>query len=66
MDDSSAKRQRKHPRRRDRHQAATATHLRKWARQQGRNLTGEFLQGVAYKLGSGAVTLLFLWWQARH
>ncbi|MEU0343943.1 hypothetical protein ABZ092_34610 [Streptomyces bobili] len=25
-----------------------------------------FLQGVAYKLGSGAVTLLILWWETRH
>lgn len=66
MDDSSAKRWRKHPRRPDRHLAESATHLRKWVRHQGRNLPGEFLQGMAYKLGSGAVTLLLLWWQARH
>lgn len=25
-----------------------------------------FLQGAAYKLGSGAVTLLILWWETRH
>ncbi|RSS67342.1 hypothetical protein EF911_36030 [Streptomyces sp. WAC06128] len=65
-DDSSAKRQRKHPPCWNRRRAATAPHLRRWVRRQGRNLPGEFLQGVAYKLGSGAVTLLILWWQTRH
>jgi len=31
-----------------------------------RDVPGEFLRGVAYKLGSGAVTVLILWWEARH
>jgi hypothetical protein len=66
MEDSSAKRRHKHPRRQARRLAATATHLRNWARRQGQNLPGEFLQGVAYKLGSGAVTLLILWWETRR
>jgi hypothetical protein len=35
-------------------------------RQQGQNVSGEFLKGVAYKLGSGAVTLIILWWETRH
>ncbi|MEH0441865.1 hypothetical protein QBA74_41375 [Streptomyces scabiei] len=25
-----------------------------------------FLRGAAYKLGSGAVTLLILWWETRR
>ncbi|PZG97348.1 hypothetical protein C1I97_25495, partial [Streptomyces sp. NTH33] len=32
----------------------------------GGSFTGQFLQGAAYKLGSGAVTLLILWWETRH
>jgi hypothetical protein len=34
--------------------------------QQGRYIPGEFLQGAAYKLGSGAVSLLILWWETRR
>jgi hypothetical protein len=66
MDDSSAKRWRKHLSRWDGRRTRSSHHLRKWIRQQGRNVPGEFLQGAAYKLGSGAVTLLILWWETRH
>ncbi|MGW2051920.1 hypothetical protein ACWCPF_43400 [Streptomyces sp. NPDC001858] len=66
MDESNAKRQPKHPSRWDRRCIETVRHLGKWAVQQGRNVPGEFLQGAAYKLGSGAVTLLILWWETRH
>ncbi|TXS80560.1 hypothetical protein [Streptomyces sp. sk2.1] len=31
-----------------------------------RDVPGEFLRGVAYKLGSGAVTVIILWWEVRH
>ncbi|MEU6557318.1 hypothetical protein ABZ915_44940 [Streptomyces sp. NPDC046915] len=59
MEESNAKRQPKHLSRR-------ARDLRKWISQQGRNVPGEFLQGAAYKLGSGAVTLITLWWETRR
>ncbi|MFG2794057.1 hypothetical protein [Streptomyces sp. NPDC048419] len=41
-------------------------HAREWARRQGRDVSGEFLRGAAYKLGSGAVTLIILWWETWH
>ncbi|MFF4355183.1 hypothetical protein [Streptomyces sp. NPDC001530] len=66
MEESNAKRQPKHPPRRDRRRAETIRHLRKWIGQQGRSAPGEFLHGASYKLGSGAVTLLILWWETRH
>ena len=56
MDESNAKRQSKHLSRWDRRCIETVRHLGKWAVQHGRNVPGEFLQGAAYKLGSGAVT----------
>ncbi|GAA1016853.1 hypothetical protein GCM10009564_53240 [Streptomyces thermogriseus] len=64
--ESNAKPQRKHPPRRDRRRTKTVRHLQKWIGRQGRNLSGEFLRGAAYKLGSGAVTLIILWWQTRR
>ncbi|MDX3698054.1 hypothetical protein PV726_49565 [Streptomyces europaeiscabiei] len=66
MEESNAKRQPKHPSRWARRRAETIRHLRKWIGQQGRNVPSEFLQGAAYKLGSGAVTLLILWWETRR
>jgi hypothetical protein len=66
MDESNAKRQPKPPARWSKRCAETIRHLGKWMGQQGRNVLGEFLQGAAYKLGSGAVTLLILWWETRH
>ncbi|MDQ1015137.1 hypothetical protein QFZ43_001686 [Streptomyces afghaniensis] len=66
MEESNAKRRPKHPPRRARRRAETIRHLRKWIRRQGRDVPAEFLQGAACKLGSGAVTLLILWWQTRH
>ncbi|MGP3938527.1 hypothetical protein [Streptomyces sp. 6N106] len=67
MEESNAKRQPKHPPRWTiRLRAETIRHLRKWMHQQGSNVPGEFLQGAAYRLGSGAVTLLILWWETRH
>ncbi|MFP8887842.1 hypothetical protein [Streptomyces mangrovi] len=45
---------------------AISTHLRKWRGGHGHGVHHHFLQGAAYKLGSGAVTLLILWWETRH
>ncbi|MET9759976.1 hypothetical protein ABZ016_13095 [Streptomyces sp. NPDC006372] len=66
MEESNAKRQPKHLSRWARRRTEMARHLRKWIGQQGRSIPTEFLQGAAYKLGSGAVTLLILWWEARR
>jgi hypothetical protein len=66
MEESNAKRPAKYLSRWVRKDIETIRYLRKWFGQQGRNVPAEFLQGAAYKLGSGAVTLLILWWEARH
>lgn len=63
MEQPSAHRPPKHPSRWSRRRSETGHYLRKLIRQHGRNVPREFMQGVAYKLGSGAVTLLILWWQ---
>lgn len=64
--ESNAKPQPKHPFRRDGRRTRTIRHLRKWMSRQGRSLPGQFLQGAAYRLGSGTVTLIILWWQTRR
>ncbi|MFC5220464.1 hypothetical protein [Streptomyces coerulescens] len=66
MEESNAKRQPKHPSRRDKRLAETIRHLRERISRQGQSVPGEFLKGAAYKLGSGAVTLIILWWEARY
>lgn len=66
MEESNAKRQPKHPSHRDRQRGEAIRHLRERIGRQGRNVPREFLQGAAYKLGSGTVTLLILWWETRH
>ncbi|MFI5690145.1 hypothetical protein [Streptomyces sp. NPDC051636] len=66
MEERNAKRQPKHPSHWARRRVETIRHLRKWISQQGQSVPGEFLQGAAYKLGSGAATLLILWWETRR
>ena len=66
MEEPNAKRRPKHPAPRGRQHTETVRRLRNWLGQQGRNVPSEFLQGAAYKLGSGAVTLLVLWWETRR
>lgn len=64
--ESNGKRRPRHPSRWDRRCIETVRRLGKRAVRQGRDVPGEFLKGAANKLGSGAVTLLILWWQARR
>lgn len=66
MEESSAKRRAKHQPRMDRWRTGTMCHLRKWIARHGHSVPSQFLQGAAYKLGSGTVTLLILWWETRH
>ncbi|MFF4490478.1 hypothetical protein ACFY0F_29000 [Streptomyces sp. NPDC001544] len=40
--------------------------VQSWLGRRGQNLTGEFMQGAAHELGSGAMTLIVLWWETRH
>ncbi|WP_328974202.1 hypothetical protein [Streptomyces canus] len=66
MEESNADRTPKQYGRKLRWPAGTACYLRDWGAQYGRKVPGGFLKGAAYKLGSGAVTLLILWWETRH
>ncbi|GAA5708179.1 hypothetical protein Save01_09058 [Streptomyces avermitilis] len=56
----------KHPRPVDRWLSSIHIRLRKWRGSGGHSVHHHFLQGMAYKLGSGAVTLLILWWETRR
>jgi hypothetical protein len=56
----------KHPGPANRRLEAIRAHLRKWTGRGEQSVQHHFLQGAAYKLGSGAVTLLILWWEARR
>ncbi|MFF5147901.1 hypothetical protein ACFY6U_50735 [Streptomyces sp. NPDC013157] len=66
MDESNAKDQPEHQSRWDRQRTAIICHLRKGIGRQGQIVSGEFLKGAAYKLGSGAVTVIILWWETRR
>lgn len=66
MEESNPNRWWKHLARWDRWRKKNTGHLRKPAGWQRQSVSGEFLRGAAYKLGSGAVTLLILWWETRH
>ncbi|MFG2858106.1 hypothetical protein ACGFZ9_47350 [Streptomyces mirabilis] len=66
MGESNAKRQPRHPSRRTELRADFIRYLRKSVHRPIADLTGEFLRGAVYKLGSGAVTLIILWWETRR
>ncbi|WP_093780647.1 hypothetical protein [Streptomyces sp. yr375] len=66
MDDSNAKRKPKHPSRWAKKHSDGIHRLRKWIGEQGRRAPGAFLQGAMHQLGSGAVTMLILWWQTHR
>lgn len=66
MEESNAKRRPKHAFRQRGRYTEPFCHLRKWISTQGRNVPSQFLRGAAYKLGSGAVSLLILWWETHH
>jgi hypothetical protein len=44
--------------------------LRKWAAEKvaryGRDVKSQMIKGVSYGVGSGAVSLLVVWWESRH
>ncbi|MFF7888691.1 hypothetical protein ACH40F_47890 [Streptomyces sp. NPDC020794] len=66
MEESSAKRWARRLARVGRWRKSTICHLRKWTDKHGQDVQRQFLQGAASKLGSGAVTLIILWWETRR
>jgi hypothetical protein len=43
-----------------------ARYLRERFAGQGRIVSDQILRGASYRLGSGAVSLLIIWFEARH
>jgi len=43
-----------------------ARYLREWRESQGRTVRDQMIRGVSYGVGSGAVSLLVVWFEARH
>ncbi|GAA3045649.1 hypothetical protein GCM10010448_30680 [Streptomyces glomeratus] len=66
MKERHANRQRKHPSGRGAWIGRGVRRLYTWLRRHGRCVPDRFLEGAAYQLGSGAVTLVLLWWGTRR
>ncbi|MFJ5532885.1 hypothetical protein [Streptomyces sp. NPDC093261] len=66
MKERHANRLRKHPSGRSAALRRTDSGLPAWLRRHGRRVPDRFLEGAAYKLGSGAVTVVLLWWATRR
>lgn len=43
-----------------------ARYLREWPAGHGRTVQDQMIRGVSYGVGSGAVSLLVVWFEARH
>lgn len=43
-----------------------ARYLREWSTRHGRTVREQMLRGASYGVGSGAVSLLVVWFEARH
>lgn len=50
----------------DTRRARIGQYLRKWVRHHGRGVQHQAIRGAAYSVGSGTVSLLILWMQARY
>ncbi|MEU5256282.1 hypothetical protein [Streptomyces longwoodensis] len=50
----------------DSHMARAVRYLREWPARHGRTVHNQVIRGASYKLGSGAVTLIILWIEARR
>ncbi|MFM9812843.1 hypothetical protein ACKI16_30550 [Streptomyces scabiei] len=66
MDESNANHGPKHRARLGRRLMDASRRLRKWLGSHGQDLQIQFLQGAANRLGSGAVTLIILWWETHR
>lgn len=50
----------------DRRLPRVVHYLREWPRQHGRTVHDQVLRGVSYGVGSGAVSLLVVWYETRR
>jgi len=50
----------------DSRRARAVAYLREWRARHGRIVHRQMIRGASYSLGSGAVSLLIMWWQHRH
>jgi hypothetical protein len=51
---------------RDRWLRRIGRHLREWQQRRGRIVSDQVLRGASYSLGSGAVSLIVLWFESRR
>lgn len=56
----------KEPGRVDRWMVRAVRYLREWRRRHGRTVHNQMIRGASYTVGSGAVSLIIVWWQNRH
>ena len=50
----------------DRWMARLLRYLREWPGRHGRTVHNQMIRGASYSLGSGAVSLIILWFETRH
>ncbi|WP_330346607.1 hypothetical protein OG858_47260 (plasmid) [Streptomyces europaeiscabiei] len=50
----------------DRWSSRLARYLREWRVRHGRTVHRQMIRGASYSLGSGAVSLLLIWFEARR
>lgn len=50
----------------DRRLPRAVRYLREWPRRHGRTVHDQVLRGVSYGVGSGAVSLLVIWYETRR
>lgn len=50
----------------DSRRARVLAYLREWPARHGRTVHQQMLRGASYSLGSGAVSVLIVWWQNHH
>lgn len=46
--------------------ARALRYLREWPARHGRTVHQQMIRGASYSLGSGAVSIVIMWWQHRH
>jgi hypothetical protein len=51
---------------RDRWVDRAVRYLREWPRRHGRTVHNQMIRGASYSLGSGAVSLIIIWFETRH
>ncbi len=56
----------KHSANGDRWMGRLARYLREWPNRRGRLVRDQVIRGASYGVGSGAVSLLVIWFQTRH